>query len=287
MSNQDSKFNTNLQAAAYAYACTGDSQYLDKVLAGLRAICSPSLPIGRALALAREIPGLIAAAEGIQLWDVDRALHAAFGEKLRYFLTCKTSGGGPDTLVESQEKRPNNWGTHASCARVMIARYLDDAAELARAVQVFKGYLGDWDAYHGFEFGALDWQYDHSRPLGINIKGAAIEGHSVDGALPEELRRAGGFVWPPGKTDYCWEPEQGITATVAVLENAGLPAKSWCDQAHLRSVKWLYDVAKWLPSGDDSWQPAVINALYGTAYPVPTGASAGKNLGWAEFTHGE
>jgi len=242
--NQDSKHNTNMQAAAYVYACTGDTQYLNKVLAGLRAIVSPSLKIGRALALAREVPGYIAAAEGIELWKVDPDLHTAFCAKLRYFLTCPTSGGGPATLVKSQEQRPNNWGTHASCARVMIARYTGDDAELARAVQVFKGFLGDRASYAGFEYGALDWQYQKDRPVGINIKGAEIQGHSVDGALPEELRRAGGFTWPPGKTDYCWEAEQGITATIAVLENAGLPAKSWSDQAHLRSVKWLYDVAK-------------------------------------------
>ena len=285
VSNQDSKHNTNMQANANVYACTGDVFFLNRVLDGLRAICSSSLPIGRALALAREIPGYIAAAEAIELPKVNPGLNIQFRAKLRYFLTCPTPGGGPKTLVESQEKRPNNWGTHASCARVMIARYLDDGAELARAVQVFKGYLGDWDAYHEFDYGDLWWQYDPDRPLGINPAGAAIEGHNVDGALPEELRRAGGFTWPPGQTDYYWEAEQGITATIQVLENAGLKAKTWSDWAHLRSVKWAYDVAGWKPSGDDSWQPAVINALYGTSYPVPSGASAGKNLGWAEFTH--
>lgn len=283
--NQDSKFNTNLQAAAYVYACTGDTTFLNKVLGGLRSIVSPSLKIGRALALAREVPGLIAAAEGIELSQVDPDLHELFKTKLRYFLTCPTSGGGPATLVKSQEQRPNNWGTHASCARVMIARYIGDAAELERAVQVFKGFLGDRASYAGFEYGELDWQANQKNPVGINPQGSTINGHSVDGALPEELRRAGGFTWPPGKTDYCWEAEQGITSTIAVLENAGLPAKSWSDQAHLRSIKWLYDVAGWPPSGDDNWQPAVINALYGTNYPVASGASAGKNLGWAEFSH--
>ncbi len=283
--NQDSKHNTNMQAAAYVYACTGDSQFLNKVLTGLRAIVSPSLRIGRALALAREVQGYVAAAEGIELAKVDPDLHEAFKAKLRYFLTCPTTGGGPATLVKSQEQRPNNWGTHASAARVMIARYIGDDAELARAVQVFKGFLGDRSSYAGFVYGELDWQADKSAPVGINPKDSAIQGHSVDGSLPEELRRAGGFTWPPGKTDYYWEAEQGITATVAVLENAGLKAKTWSDWAHLRSVKWAYDVAGWPPSGDDNWQPAVINALYGTSYPVASGASAGKGLGWAEFTH--
>lgn len=283
--NQDSKHNTNMQAAAYVYACTGDTQYLDKVLTGLRAIISPSLPIGRALALAREIPGYIAAAEGIELAKVDPDLHTAFCAKLRYFLTCPTSGGGPGSLIKSMEERPNNWGTHAMAAVAMTARYIGDIQLLAHVVQVFKGFLGDRASYAGFKFGELDWQADKSAPVGINPTGSTIQGHSVDGALPEELRRAGGFTWPPGKTDYCWEAEQGITATIAVLENAGLSAKSWSDQAHLRSVKWLYDVAKWAPSGDDNWQPAVINWLYGTSYPVASGASAGKNLGWAEFTH--
>jgi len=287
VANQDSKHNTWLQACAYVYASTGDTAFLGKVLDGLRAICSPALPIGRALALAREVPGYIAAAEGINLAEVDPQLHADFQAKLRYFLTCQTSSGGPATLIESQEKRPNNWGTHASCARLMIARYIDDKAELDRAVKVLRGYLGDYDLYHGFVYGELDWQYEPDRPLGINRQGATIEGHNVDGALPEEMRRGGTFAWPlppDPPTYYPWEAQQGLTAAMLVAFNAGIDLRPASDWAHRRSIEWLYGVAKWEAVSDDAWLVPVINRLYDTKFAVPEGGP-GKNLGWTNWTH--
>ena len=159
--------------------------------------------------------------------------------KEKALLTFKTTGG-PSSLVECHNVRPNNWGTHAGASRIAVALYLGDNAELDRAATVFHGWLGNRSAYAGFTYGDLAWQSDKASPVGINPVGATIQGHNVDGAEPEELRRAGGFTWPPGKTDYAWEGLQGALVQAQLLTRAGIPAWEWESKALLRAANFLY-----------------------------------------------
>src|SRR6185436_3561741 len=122
------------------------------------------------------------------------------------------------TLRSTHEKRPNNWGTHAGASRAAVAVYLGDQAELDRCAQVFKGWLRDRSAYAGFEYGDVSWQADPSHPVGINPRGATKSGHNIDGVLPDDQRRAGGFTWPPPKENYVWEALQGALLAALVLE---------------------------------------------------------------------
>lgn len=287
VSDQNSKNSAWAHACSYVYAATGEVAFLTKTVNVFKALVSPSLPIDRALALAREVQGYVAAAEGIQLAKVDADLNEAVKAKFKYFLTCKTSSG-PASLLESHRTRPNNWGTHATAAVLMIARYIGDAATFTDAIKVFKGYLGNRSSYAGFVYGELDWQSDPAHPVGINPKGATIQGHNVDGALPEEMRRGGGFVWPlptSMPTPYPWEAEQGATAAMLVALNAGVDLRPASDWAHKRSVIWLTQVAKWQIGGDDAWQAPVLNLLYpDLKLAVPSG-SPGKGLAWTEFSH--
>lgn len=287
VADQNSSTSAWMQACAYVYAATGDTTFLGKVTAGFKALVSPSLPIDRALALARELQGYVAAAEGVSLSKVDPDLDAAVRAKFRYFLTCPTKSG-PASLLKSMEERPNNWGTHATAAVMLTARYLGDVNIFAHAVQVFRGFLGDRAAYAGFTYGALDWQELPAQPVGINRKGATIQGHNMDGSLPEELRRGGGFEWPLPATPptfYPWEAEQGIGVAVATALNAGVDLRPASDWAHKRSIIWLTQVAKWPITGDDAWQAPLLNWLYpDLKLAVPDGGP-GKGMAWTEFTH--
>lgn len=291
VADQNSMNSAWAQACAYVYAATGDMLFRTKVLTVFRSLVSPSLPIDRALGLAREVQGYVAAAEGVNLAKEDPDLNEQVKAKFRYFLTCSTPGGGPKTLLESHQLRANNWGTHATAAVLMIARYIGDKTVFDNAIKVFRGFLGDRSSYAGFKFdqpGWEEWQSDPKNPVGINPKNAQIQGHNVDGALPEELRRGGGFEWPLPPTPptyYPWEAEQGITVSVAVALNAGVDLRPASDWAHLRSIKWLYDVAKWPAGGDDAWQPPVLNWLYPELkLGIPDGGP-GKGMAWTEFTH--
>ena len=225
----------------------------------------------------------VIAADLIDLASYDPSLDSAFRAKLRELRT-KTLDG--NTLIETHEDRPNNWGTHAGASRAAVAAYLGDTADMARTAQVFKGWVGDRSAYSGFKYGDLSWQCDSSNPVGINPKGCTKSGHSIDGALPEEMRRGGGFTWPPSKTGYAWEGLQGALVQAEILHRAGYDTWEWEDQALLRAVKFLYSIG-WNAEGDDKWQIWLINFSYGTEYSADSGVSAGKNMGWTDWSHSD
>ena len=282
--DQESGHNVCCLAAALVYARTGDSKALGNVTKAVKNIVDFDVKnLGRALALGRELAAYPIGADLIDLPAIDNALNVAFSDKLRALLTAKTTGG-PANLTKCHEERPNNWGTHAGASRIAVALYLGDRAELDKAAKVFHGWLGDRSAYAGFTYGDLAWQADPKAPVGVNPAGATIQGHSVDGVIPDDLRRGGGFKWPPASTGYPWEAMQGATVQAQLLMRAGYPAWDWCDKALLRAAKFLYGI-NWPATGDDGWQPWLLNAAYGTTFPTIASASPGKNMGFTAWTH--
>lgn len=140
-------------------------------------------------------------------------------------------------------------------------------------------------SYAGFRYGALDWQADPNNPVGINPLGSVRDGHSIDGVLPEEQRRAGGFTWPPPQENYVYEGLQGALAQAVILQRAGYPAFDWEDQALRRAFQWLHEQANYPAEGDDTWQPHLINVNYRSAFPVILPSRPGKNVGYTDWTH--
>jgi hypothetical protein len=236
---------------------------------------------GRTLALGRELAAYVIAADLVGLPpDLDAPFRS-------WLASVRHESLDGRTLVSTHEDRPNNWGTDASASRAAVAVYLGDSADLQRVATVFKGWLGDRAAYSGFDYGDLDWQSNPSQPVGVNPKGATIQGYPVDGVLPDDQRRGGGFAWPPPQENYVWGALQGALATAVILSRAGYPdVWSWQDQALLRAVRWLHDQARFPAEGDDTWLPHLANHYYGTSFPAPVPARAGKNLGWTDWTHG-
>jgi hypothetical protein len=211
------------------------------------------------------------------------------------------------TLVGTAERALNNWGGMAGASRVAIAAYLDDEQDLARAAKVMKGWLGDRSAYpgipgplfgpsdagRGFRAGGsnddLTWQADPKRPQGVNPEGARKEGHSIDGALPDDMRRGGPFAWPPVYTQYPREALSGYVALAELLCRQGYDVYAWEDKALLRATQFLFDLGRRFPEVG-WWEPGVpaywiINFRYGTSLPVEIGSRVGRNFGWADWTH--
>jgi hypothetical protein len=279
LSNQDDDVNVRVLAKALVYARTGDERYRQEVIdACLAAIGTEEG--GRTLALGRELLAYVIAADLVTL---PPAADAAFREWLGAVRT-KTLDGR--TLISTHEDRPNNWGTHAGASRAAVAVYLGDRADLERSAQVFKGYLGDRAAYAGFNYGAdLSWQVEPNTPVGINPTGATRDGHSIDGVLPDDQRRGGSFSWPPPKESYVYEGLQGALAQAVVLHRAGYDVWNWQDRALLRAFQWLHAEVDFPAEGDDTWQPHIVNHFYGTNFPAPLISTAGKNVGWTDWTH--
>jgi hypothetical protein len=276
--------NVRTLAAALVGARLDDDRYRRKALEGLRTVVEEE-PHDDLLAAARRLSTYVIAADVLDLSSLDPAFDARFRgwvDRMRHHEFEPRRFGS--TIIDAAEGRPNNWGTHAGASRVAAAVYLGDEADLTRAAQVFKGYLGDRDTYDGFRYGKLDWQADPARPVGINPVGATIDGRSVDGVLPDDQRRGGRFRWPPPRENYVWEALQGATVQAELLSRQGYDAWEWEDRALLRAVTWLHDEAEYPAEGDDRWIPWLVNRAYGTRFPTEE-TSTGKSMGFTDWTH--
>ncbi|HZD05704.1 MAG TPA: hypothetical protein VE173_12330 [Longimicrobiales bacterium] len=289
LTDQEQTANVCIMAKALVFARTGRTAYRTDVVQAITQIVTAPTYTGRALSLGRELGAYVVAADLIDLPHYAPDLDTRFRSALRTLRTTYTWGAA-SSLIDCNEKRPNNWGAHCGFTRAAIAVYLGDTADLARTAQVFKGYLGDRSSWAGFVYGGpdhdLSWQCDPTRPVGINPAGCSRDGLSLDGVLPDDQRRGGSFTTSPPKENYVWEALQGLLAQAVVLHRAGYPVFQWQDRALLRAVRWLHQVADYPAEGDDTWQPHIVNHYYGTSFPAPVPARAGKNVGWTDWTHG-
>lgn len=281
LSNQDSNHDVNTIAVAIVAMRTGDSALREKAAVAIVSAINTENG-GRTLALGRNLVGYIIAADLIDLRTYSPARHAAFSAWLNSVRRETLDGM---TLISTHEKRPNNWGTHAGASRVAADIYLGDTTDLNRAAQVFKGWLGDRSAYSGFKYGELSWQCNQSAPVGVNPACSAQKG----GAMPDDMRRGGSFRYPPSRTNYAWGALQGATVQAYLLERAGFGVIASSDRAICRAPAYLWQLhtqfGGWWATGDDTWQPHLINQMCGTSYPETLPARPGKNMGWTDYTH--
>jgi hypothetical protein len=278
IADQDDATDAAVLAKALVYARTGEASYRTEVIRACMAAIGTEAG-GRTLALGRNLAPYVIAADlvGLPASEDER-----FRAWLRSVLVEPLEGL---TLISTHEQRPNNWGTHAGASRAAIAAYLGDRAELDRAARVLRGWLGDRSAHTGFRFGDLSWQQDAARPVGVNPVGASRDGHSIDGVLPDDQRRAGPFAWPPPKENYVYEALQGSIVQAVILSRAGYDVWSWSDRALLRAYRWLDEQASYPAEGDDRWQMHLVNHFYGTSFPAAIPTTPGKNMAFTDWTH--
>lgn len=274
--------NVRTMAAGLVALRLNSDTYRAKVRESLRGLMANPMYAADPLANLRRLGAYAIAADLIDLKTFD----PAFDEQFRIWLdqARKHTLDGENT-AQYHERRPNNWGTHACIARVASALYLGDSAEVARAAFVFRGWLGDRTAYTGFSYGDDWWQANPAQPVGINPVGATKDGQSIDGVLPEEMRRSGTFLWPPPHENYVYTGLEGAIGCAVLLARQGYDVWNWSNQAMLRAYVWLHYQANYPAEGNDGWQPVIINKIYGTSFPVPSSITPGKNIGWGEWTH--
>jgi hypothetical protein len=272
LADQEDDGDTRLLALALVTVRTGGN--VGPVHQALARV--PGTEGSSTLALGRNLLSVVLAADLVGYRD------AGFANWLRGVIRTSIDGR---TLISTHEDRPNNWGTHAGASRIAADLYLGDTADLSRAAAVFRGWLGERSAYAGFSYGELDWQSNPSAPVGINPRGATIGGHNVDGALPDDMRRSGGFTWPPPAENYVYEALQGALVQAELLSRAGYPAYQWGSNALARAFAWLHNVAGFPAEGDDTWQSHLVNARYGTGYPAQVPSRPGKNFGFTDWLY--
>ena len=282
LADMNQENNVQILAKALVYARTGTPSYRAEVISALRSAMGTEVG-GETLALGRELAAYVIAADLIGLRAADPALDATFRAWLGQVLDRRLGDG--NSLTETHERRPNNWGTHAGASRAAAAAYLGDAAELARVATVFRGWLGERSAYAGFSFGDLWWQSNPSQPVGINPPGATIAGHSVDGVLADDQRRTGEFTWPPPCGNYPHGALDGALLTAEILHRHGYAAYSWGSNALLRAQVWLHSTGC-APSGDNVWHLPLVDARYGSNFWNGAVLRPGKNFGWTDWLYG-
>jgi len=279
LADQSQHDNIYVLAKALVYARTGDVHYRAAVIDLCMRAINTELG-GRTLALGRKLAAYVIAAELVVLPPDQNAIFRIW---LRRTLSEPLDG---ETLQSTHERRPNNWGTHAGASRAAVAAYLGDMGELNRTAQVFKGWLGDRAAYSKFSYGELSWQCDAFQPVGVNPPGCMKGGHLIDGVLPDDQRRSGTFVWPPFQENYVWEALQGAVAQAEILNRFGFDTYNWSSRALLRAVAWLHVEDGFPATGDDSWEPHIVNFQYATTFFAPVPSQPGKNVGFSDWTHG-
>ena len=277
LSNQEDATNVHVMAKALVAARTGDARLREEVVRACEAAIGSEG--GRTLALGRELAAYAIAADLVGLPPEADARFRSWLDAVR-----RRPLGGL-TLISTHEDRPNNWGTHAGASRIAADLYLGDAEDLERAARVFRGWLGERDRYAGFRYRDLAWQADPALPVGVNPLGALRAGRSIDGVLPDDQRRSGGFRWPPPHENYVYEALQGALAQAVMLTGAGYTPFEWGDRALLRAFRWLHDEARYPAAGDDTWESHVVNFYYGAAFPAPVPSQPGKNVGFTDWTH--
>ena len=248
---------------------------------------------------ARKMASYVAAADLIDLASFDPAADRRFRDWISGMRTRVYDGGGDPahSLVSAHEQRPNNFGTAAGAARIAISAYLGHDADVERAAQVFRGWLGDRSAYSDFNFGALQWQADRKRPVGINPAGARImingQWRDVSGVLPDEQRRQGpGLTWPPKQEGYVYAGLSGAVAQAELLTRQGYRPWSWSNNALHRAIDWLHSPifgggALHTATGTpNEWVVPVLNRRYGTSYPWTPGFWRGSIMSYSDWTHG-
>ena len=308
IADQDSNHDVRTLAVALVYARTGEETYRAKAADAIESAIGTE-DGGRTLALGRNLLSYVIAADLIDLRGYDRAREATFRAWLADVRREPFGGGpGPGTLISTAESSMSNWGGMAGASRVAVAAYLNDERDLARAAKVMKGWLGDRSAYpgipgplfrpddigEGFRAGGaendLSWHADPERPRGVNPAGTTRDGHSIDGALPDDMRRGGPFQWPPDYTQYPREALSGFVALAEVLHRQGYDVYAWEDQALLRAARFLFELEQQFPE-EEWWEPGVpvyriINDRYGTSFPVGEN-TVQRNVGWTDWTHAD
>ncbi len=292
--DQDARHGVRTLAVALVYARTGDPVYREKAReAVMDAIGSERERAGNSiLALGRQLGSYVLAADLIGLDGED---DREFREWLDDIRTRELGGHGRwRTLTGTHEDSANNWGAFAGASRIAASLYLGDTDDVWAAAAVLRGFLGDADAYAGFQpvDDSADWACDPPHYVPVNPP-CERDGINLDGAIVRDISRGGGLEWPPGDDGvrYTLESLQGLVVQAELLRRNGYGDPwTWSDEA-LRRAAGI--VTRSSASGGDGWNRSEVtvhlswlfNARYDLGIPTEP-AGFGRVFGYTDWLYG-
>ncbi len=294
LSDQDSHHDVSTFGAALVYARTGNATYRERARDGVMAAIGTEREgaTNSILALGRQLGAYVLAADLIDLSGDD---DARFREWLTDIRTRTLGGHGRwVSLIGTHEDSANNWGAFAGASRIAAGLYLGDTADVAKAAQVLRGFLGDkaaWDRFQPVE-GSASWACEPKSYVPLNPP-CVRDGIDLDGAIVRDIDRGGNRKWPPGRDGvaYTLEALQGLSVQAELLtENGWGDAWHWSDDALRRAADL---VTRSGSAGGRTWNrsevsyhlPWLFNARYGLDLPTRP-AGQGRIFGYTDWLYG-
>jgi hypothetical protein len=296
LNDQNNKHGLKVLAGAYVAVRMGSAPMVAKVRDGImaakRTMDQPEdwSTSNGVLALGRTLPAYVFAADLVGLEGID---DTEFRSWLHVMQTQKIGTHGRwNTLPGCHEDDAANWAAFAGAARVSIAAYLGDQAELDRCALVLESLFGKRTAFPvaGEYFNpssGLHWSVgDADTWTGINGPGTkTISGveRDVDGCAVIDTGD-GALGWPPPSMSYPWECMQGWYVQAEVLHRLGLGSYDWSNQALRRALAFM-ERAGWSITNPAKHVPWIANARYGSSFPTTSPNTDGRAVTWTDWTH--
>lgn len=321
IANQNYDHPINTLAAALVYVKTGAEPYRTKAINELIEVigtenntdsdCSYTRPLdqggpagARSLAIGRNLLSYVVAADVLNFrsggYDPNGkgSQFEAWVAAILQRQNCPNNGSGtwPNgdwfNLAQVHNQTVSNGNSIAGASRVAASAYLKDREDIDKAWLTFRQYSGDTSlnvltgTYNSF---SKTWVTVEKPVIGINPKGAQINGFSVDGVLPNDQGRGGSFSIPPRYTQYPWEGLQGAYAQALIFHRLGYDAFNQSDQALKRGVEYQWFLQQqfggdWWDPGRANWVKHLANIFYGQNYPVSL-PDKDRIMAWTTWTH--
>jgi hypothetical protein len=303
LKNQDNKHAIYTLAGALVYARTGDTSMRAKVRDGILA-AKRSMDASAewqtdngVLAAGRQIGAYVISADIIGLRNFDANTDNEFRGWLATIRTTNIGTHGRwKSITFTCENAAANWGTFACASRIAASIYIGDTADVNRAANIIRAFLGERSAYpadapgrNGYfqHTGGYDpsWVCNDASWTGIN-PGCVKSGVNLDGVLVEDAARGGGCCNLQGSgVGYSWEALQGLFVSAELLYRTGAYGNpyQWSNQALKRSLDFMQR-SGWGISNVAKYVPWMANVRYGTAYPVANSIT-GRILCWGDWMY--
>lgn len=267
IANQNSNVDSDVWAGALVATRTNSTVLKDKTRAALNALAA-NHPYDRVLAAARELPMYLQAAQLVGFaTPANQASFVAFVKEAMDHTMTGHSGG--TDVWETAQLSANNWGTMSRAASAAAWLYLDSVGDPSYKGSSYQGLRGELDQIQDAWLGLQSptsmtkfdspatpdgWQFVYNPGSGdawhgINGAGATVNGYSISGVLPEEMRRS--YLTPPATLplqpasglNYPWEGMDGAVLTSSLLHRRGDGVFNEANSALLRAGQWLSDPA--------------------------------------------